>query len=250
MAPELELRVLRLEDGGPRLRVDVVREGRAIGKLGLVPEGLDFLDLVPFGPGKRQRRLVSAVVLDVALPADERAHLVATGVDVRVVGRASISFSPGLDRRKRDRVSLALGQRRDASQKPRARDAQSHRLGIVAVHAAHRMPVAAIVKLLVHFRVRELVRGVEAFHGVAAPELAVKGHDRRVAVEARARLGFRQALGGLLVEEHERVAAPVAVVDGERVPPKHPLQPLVALDFLLGQGLAPRAAAEARLRGA
>ena len=60
------------------------------------------------------------------------------------------------------------------------------------------------------------------------------------------RLGLAFRL--FLVDEHEGVAAPVAVVDGERVAAEHALQPRVALDFLLRQRLAAAMAAETRAR--
>jgi hypothetical protein len=40
------------------------------------------------------------------------------------------------------------------------------------------------VQLLVEVLIRELVALLEALHGVATAELAIEGHDRRVAVQA------------------------------------------------------------------
>ncbi len=57
------------------------------------------------------------------------------------------------------------------------------------------------------------------------------------------RLGL--ALGLFLVGEHIGMAAPVAVVDGKRIAQEHALEPRIAFDLFLRQGLAAAVAAEA-----
>ena len=88
LAPQLELRVLRLDDLGAGLGVLEVVEPRAVGELVLVVGLLDLLDLQAVVPREEQRLLRPAVVLDVALAADEGAHLLPRGVDVGIVRRA------------------------------------------------------------------------------------------------------------------------------------------------------------------
>ena len=77
--------------------------------------------------------------------------------------------------------------------------------------------------------------GLGRLRGGFLPELPVERHDRGVAVEAVARLlalGLHVALRVLLVEQHERVAAAVAVVDREEVAREDPRQPRVPRGFL------------------
>jgi hypothetical protein len=70
-----------------------------------------------------------------------------------------------------------------------------------------------------------------------------------MAVQAGAGLRLRDALGVLLVDQHVGVAAPVAVVERERVAEEHALEPRVALDLLLGQRLTAAVPAEAGAGG-
>src|SRR5262249_20606060 len=134
-------------------------------------------------------------------------------------------------------------QRLDAADEAGPGHAHAHRLRVVTVDAADRVEVARVVELLGKLLVGQLVGLLETLHDVAAAELAVDRDDRGVAMEARARLRLGQPLGRLLIGQHEGVAAPVAVVDREGVAEEHPLEPGVALDLLLGKGLAARVAA-------
>src|SRR4030095_16644634 len=102
-----ELRVLRLEHLVAGLGVDPVREPF------LVVVRLDLLDLETVRPRVGHDLAPPLeVVLDVALAADERAHLLAAGVPIRIVIRDPL---PGLERL-------------DAGDEARARDADAHRL--------------------------------------------------------------------------------------------------------------------------
>jgi hypothetical protein len=86
LRPRFELGVLGLVDGRAGLAVLEVHERRAVGELVLVVRHLDLLDLQAVVPREKERLLRRAVVLDVALAADERAHLLARRVVVRVIG--------------------------------------------------------------------------------------------------------------------------------------------------------------------
>ena len=97
----LELRVLRLEHLGAGLGVLPVVEAVAVGELVVVVVALDLLDLQAVVPREEQRHLRPAVVLDVALAADERAHLLARAR--RRWGRtggARLPLPPALDARR------------------------------------------------------------------------------------------------------------------------------------------------------
>ena len=217
---------------------------------------LDLLDLQALVPGEEQRHLRPAVVLDVALAADERAHLLA-----RCRRRWDRTGARGRDLRQRSMLwmcgvgSALLGERADAEQEPRARHAQLHRLRIVAVDAAHGVGALGVRELElvppatgfdepvfdhlgVRRRVRHRAERREALEDVAAAQPAVGRDHRRVAVQAIARLRHaRHALGLLLIGQHVRVAAPIAIVDRERVAREQPLQPRIAVDLLVGQRL-------------
>src|SRR5690606_38668215 len=128
-------------------------------------------------------------------------------------------------------------------------DAQRHRLGIVAVDAAHRMRVTAFVELLTQILITVLIALFEPGHRIAAAELAIERHDRGMTMQAGSRLRLAQALGRLLVREHVGMTPAVAVVDRERVAEEHAFQPRIALDLLLRQRLAAAVAPEPRLGG-
>ena len=135
----LELRMLRLEHRGAGLRVRPVVEVDAVRKLVGVVVALDLLDVQAVVPGVEQGRLRPAVVLDVALAADEGAHLLARRVGVRVVRRRSAAAPPSVDALEmRDRRG-AGGERLDPANETRARDPQLHARRVVTVDAAHRM---------------------------------------------------------------------------------------------------------------
>src|SRR5262249_37169228 len=94
-----------------------------------------------------------------------------------------------------------------------ARHAQGHGLRVVAIDAADGMRVPGVVELLIELLIRELERLLEAFHRVSLTEIAIDGHDRRMAMKAPARLRLRQSLRRLLIGEHVGVSAPIAIID-------------------------------------
>jgi hypothetical protein len=167
LAPGLELRVLRLEHRRLGLLVHPVLEAD------LVVVGEDPVRLQALVPREGEPLLGALeIVLDVALPADVRAHLLARGHLVHLVVRSA-------GRR------LDLG---DPLHERRAGDPQRHGLRVVAVDAGDRMR---------HFLARVevahvVVRGVAVVahrHRVVAgagPALELLAHD--VAVHARLRV--------------------------------------------------------------
>ena len=187
----LELRVLRLEHLGAGLGVLPVVEAVAVGKLVVVVVALDLLDLQPVVPREEQRRLRTAVVLDVALAADERAHLLPRRVDVRVVGRRSRSpLPPALDalevrRRRRAPAASAWMPRMNPGRVTRSSIAsgswQSTQLtgcapstcwNVVAVPPATGFDEPVFTTSACASRVRELAERLEALEHVAAARAA------------------------------------------------------------------------------
>jgi len=79
LAPEFELRVLRLDDFRPGLFMLEVVEPVTVLELVVVIILLDLFDFEAVVPRIEKRRLRSAVVFDVALGANERAHLLPGG---------------------------------------------------------------------------------------------------------------------------------------------------------------------------
>src|SRR5262249_30689868 len=75
LTPHLEFGMLRLQNLGAGLSMLPVIKSVSVGESVLVVMGFYLLDLQTFGPGEKQRCLGPAVVLDVALATDERAHL-------------------------------------------------------------------------------------------------------------------------------------------------------------------------------
>ena len=162
--------------------------------------------------------LTLEVVLDVALRAGVGAHLDGGGVLVHVVVRHTLTGLVLLD---------PLDERR-------ARDAQVHGLGIVAVDA-----LDGVFRVGGGLLVRHLVHGGEARHHVPVTELVHHGDRAGVAVQAGARLvTFEDAPRGALVEQHVLVAAGLAVVDREGVALPHRDEPGVLLDLADGRELA------------
>ncbi len=66
------------------------------------------------------------------------------------------------------------------------------------------MSVAHLVEFLVQILVGPLEGFGEPFHGVAVAQLSIEWHHGRMAVETRARLRLRLALGVLLIDEYVR----------------------------------------------
>ena len=75
LAPELELGMLRFQNFRAGFCVLVVIKSFAVGKFAFVPVLFDLLRSQSLAPGKLQGQLARAVILDMALPADERPHL-------------------------------------------------------------------------------------------------------------------------------------------------------------------------------
>src|SRR5262245_50132748 len=195
----------------------------------LVVVDLDLLDLEAVRPrvGHNLARPFE-VVLDVTLATDERAHLLASGVPIWIVARDPL---------------LGL-ERLDAGDEARARDADAHRLRVVAVHARHRMldeKLSLFVLRLARLPERHARDLLEPLLHVALADEPVEGEVRGVAVQAGPRLlALGHAPGLLLVEERVVMAAPVAVVEREGVTREDALEPGIALELLLGwSGIAP-----------
>ena len=189
-----------------------------------------------------------------ALAADERAHLLAWHRRSDRTG-ARVRLAPALDA-----LECGVGSSLSASARiPRMNPGRVTRSTIVFGSwqstqptgcapstcansqlrpAGDRIRRAGLHHLGVRRRVGHRAQRREALEHVALAEPPIGRDDRRVAVQALARLRPRRhALGLLLVGQHVRVAAPVAVVDRERVAGEHPLEPRIALDLLVGQRL-------------
>src|SRR5262249_62206499 len=149
LAPQLEFRVLRLEDGRAGFRVLVIEEPGAIGEFRFVPELLDLPRPQALAPREGELHLRGAVVLDVALAAHVGPQLVARRFRVGVVGDRLVAVAPALDRWEVRNRHVRSRQQAYALDESRARDAQLHGLGIVAVAASDRVRVTGIVQLLV-----------------------------------------------------------------------------------------------------
>ena len=108
-----------------------------------------------------------------ALAADVRPHLLARGIAVRVVvGDALLGF-----------------ERLDPGDESRARHAQPHRLGLVAVHAGERVldqELALVVLHVVRLLVGHGVDLLEALRDVALADETVESQVRRVTLQAGA----------------------------------------------------------------
>src|SRR4029077_12888278 len=124
------------------------------------------------------------VILDVALAADEAAHLLPGGVAVDVVI---------LD-------ALVLLERFDADDESGAGDAQFHGLGIVTIDTAHGMGdelVALVIHKVVGFLIGHGADLFKALHDVAFADHAIGRNDRGVTVQASAGLRFFGDAAGL-----------------------------------------------------
>jgi len=266
LAPQLELGVLRLQGRRPGPGVGPVGEAGTVGVGVIVVVALDLLDLQSVPPGKEEGGLGTAVVLDMALAADERAHFLPRGVAIGVVGGLAIPLPPGLDRREMGQGVVAGGQEGDPADQARLGDAQLHRLGVMAVDAGHRVRDELRGLVIRHLADRleaghELRLGRGAEEGILQrsrrtalqPRLAERDGVGGVAVETGARLlPLRHPLGGPLVFQHVGVAPAVPEVDRKGIPVEHRHQAWVPLQPARGQRLAPAAAVlgAARLGGA
>ena len=269
LAPGLELRMLRLQHLGARLGVLPVVEAVAVGELRVVVGRLDLLDLQALRPREEQRRLRPAVVLDVALAADERAHLLARRVGVRVVGRAarrrsrqrsmlgrcgtgaSLAASAAMPTRKPGRVTrsaIVSGSWQSTQLTGCAPSTCSNALRVAARDRVRRAGLRPPRRA--RPGTASLPSATKPGMDVAVAEPAVGRDHRGVAVQARARLrALGDALGLLLVVEHVGVAAALAEVERERVAGEHALQPRVRLEPLTSrQRLAAAVAACASCR--
>jgi hypothetical protein len=153
-----------------------------------------------------------------ALAADIAAHLLPRGVAIEIV------------------ILHALGgfQRAHALDEARPRDLELHRGGIVTIDACHRMR-----DQLARLGEGQLIDLFEAFHEVAVAGLLVRHGNRRVAMQAGARLLHHiLALGVGLVIEHEGVAALLAEILRKGVAGPHRLQARVFLEARLGHDRA------------
>jgi hypothetical protein len=94
----------------------------------------------------------------VALAADVGTLLLAGRVDVGIVGVGAAALAPALDAGEVRRVAGGRGELLDAGDESRPRNAQLHRLGIVAVYAGDRVGLAAaeLLEQLVGVPIAEL----------------------------------------------------------------------------------------------
>jgi len=200
--------------------------------------GLDLLGLEAVGPRVHDdlaRRL--EVILDVALAAHERPHLLTGGIAIGVVVRDTL---------------LRL-ERLDPRDEGRPRHPRRHRLRVVAVDARHRIldeRPALIVLDVVSVAVRHTGYRLEALLDVTLADEAVEREVRRVTLQTRPRLlSLGDALRALLVEQRVGVATPVAVVEREGIAREDALEPGIALELLrCGIGVAARESPTAVLR--
>lgn len=90
------------------------------------------------------------------------------------------------------------------------------------------------------FAIGKPAESLEPLEDISTPQSSVRWNHGRVALEARTWLWpLRDTLGVLLVLEHVRVAATVAIVDGERVACEHARQPGKRRGFLAGSDSDP-----------
>ena len=244
-APQLEFRVLCLEDLRAGQLVHVIVERFAIREPHLFPERFLGLHREAFAPGEDERRAGGAVILHMALPADKRAHFVAGRFPVRIVGLGAVALSPEFDGGKMGGWFVRFGQCLNAEDEAGPGHAQMHGVGVVAVDAGDGVGMPHVVEFGIQFFVGVGVGRLEAGHGVALAEGPVDGHDGGMAMQAGSGLGHTEARGLFLVDEHEGVSAPFAVIDGECIALIERRQPGVDVGFLGRQGFTAPMAAEA-----
>ena len=154
-------------------------------------------------------------------------------------------------------VALAGRELLDPRDESGARDSELHRAGVVAVDARDRvrLPARELLERLVGVPVAEVadrdearldLLGLGGLRSGLPTEFSVERHDRGVAVEAVSRLlrlRGNVTLRVLLVREHERVAAPVAIVHREEVPGENAREPRISHGLLGRESLGAAAAA-------
>src|SRR5688572_7835756 len=117
LAPELELGMLRLEHFSAGFGMLPVVKAMAIVELKTVVVALDLLDFQAIVPRKEESRFRATIVLDVALAADERAHLLARRIDIGIVRRGSLPCSPPFDGRDVRQGFVACRKRLNSTDK-------------------------------------------------------------------------------------------------------------------------------------
>src|SRR5206468_1295810 len=127
-------------------------------------------------------------------------------------------------------------ERLDAGDETRPRDADRHRLGLVAVHAGQRVldeRLPAIVLQIAGLAVGHGRDPLEPILDVALADEPIESEVRGVTLQARAGLlALCHAPGLFLIEQRVEVAAPVAVVERESVAREDPLEPRIAVELL------------------
>src|SRR5215213_654914 len=182
LVPHLKLRMLCFEHRCARGGMFPVFE------LLLVIKSENVLDQKSFGPRIDQALLwTTEVIFIVTLPANVGPHLLPRGLLIYVVVLNALRSFQGAH----------------AFYECRTRDAQLHRLRIMAIDTRDRMSDG-----FTSFEIRHLVQCLEAFDNVAAAELLVCDIRRGMTVDARAGL-FRNllTLGERLIIEHIRMTA-------------------------------------------
>ena len=213
LAPHLELRMLRLQGGRPRLGVRPVLEPVLL----VVRQNLiSAKSLVPRIGQPFFRPL--EVVLDVALPAHVRAHLLPRRIAIDVVVLHALR-----------RLHLL-----NTFQKTGPGHAQLHRVRIVAIDTRDGMRNQRARLLVFH-----LIHDLEPLDEIAAAEFLVWHVHGCVAVHA----GSRLLNHGLpprerLVVEHEGMSALFPKVRRKRISGPHRLQARVLLEPRLGDDRA------------
>src|SRR5262249_41789540 len=168
----------------------------------------------PVGPGVRDDlALALEVVLDVALAAHERAHLLPRRIAIGIIVRDALM---GLERL-------------DAGDEPGARHAGRHRFRIVAIEAGDGMldeKLPLVVLEIPGLAVRHPGNLLESLLHIPLADEAIERQRRGVTLQTRAGLlALGDPLRLLLVEEAVVVAAAVAIVEREGIAGEDALEP-------------------------
>src|SRR5699024_4613442 len=91
--------------------------------------------LEAFVPREEQCLFASTVVFNVALAANEAAHFLTACIDVWIVVTLALSLTPALDARQMGNAIIAFCQSCNSDNETRARNANLHCVGVVAVDA-------------------------------------------------------------------------------------------------------------------